>query len=131
MEFFENFLAILMFTLWIFVIVAFFVVIIRIIMDIFRDKDLGGWGKTLWVLFVIFLPVLGALVYLIARGKGMARRDAQQAADVHQAQVEYTKGLINEANGPATEIKAAKDLLDSGAISQEEFDAIKAKALQK
>ncbi|WP_236683208.1 SHOCT domain-containing protein [Demequina sediminicola] len=130
MDFFADFLSILLFTLWIFVMVAFFVVIIRILMDIFRDHDLGGFGKTLWVLFVIFLPVLGALVYLIARGKGMAKRDADQAAQVHKAQVEYTKGLMSEAGG-ASEIKAAKELLDSGAITQEEFDALKAKAIQK
>ncbi|WP_236683081.1 SHOCT domain-containing protein [Demequina globuliformis] len=130
MDFFASILDILFLTLWIFVMVAFFVVIIRIIMDIFRDQELGGLGKTLWTIFVILLPVLGALIYLIARGRGMSRRDAQQAASVHAAQVEYTKNLMSEA-GPAGEIKAAKELLDSGAISQEEFEALKAKALSK
>ena len=131
MEFFENFLAILLFTLWIMVVITFFVVVIRIIMDIFRDKELGGFGKAAWLIFVILLPVLGALVYLIARGKGMPRRDVDQAAAAHAAQVAYTKGLINEAGGAAGEIKAAKELLDSGAITAEEFDALKAKALQQ
>ncbi|WP_236683729.1 SHOCT domain-containing protein [Demequina flava] len=130
MDFFENFLSILFFTLWIFVMVAFFFVIIRIIMDVFRDSELGGFGKTLWTIFVIFLPVIGALVYLIARGKGMSRRDATQAAEMRAAQVEYTKDLMTEA-GSASEIKAAKELLDSGAITQDEFEALKAKAIQK
>ena len=128
MEFFENFLAILFFTLWIIVVVAFFVVVVRIIIDIFRDESLSGWGKTGWVVFVVLLPVIGSIVYLFARGSGMAMRDAQDAKAAREAQVAYTKGLIGEA-GAAGEIKAAKELLDSGAINQDEFDAIKAKAL--
>ncbi|WP_234998801.1 SHOCT domain-containing protein [Demequina sp. NBRC 110057] len=128
MEFFKSFLDLLFFSLWIFVLVAFFMVLFRVIVDIFRDRELGGFGKVLWLIAVLIFPFLGILIYLIARGKGMARRDVAQAAEVHAAQVEYTKGLMGEA-GPAGEIKAAKELLDSGAITQAEFDAIKAKAL--
>ncbi|MFV0286091.1 MAG: SHOCT domain-containing protein [Demequina sp.] len=130
MEFFKSFLDLLFFSLWIFVLVAFFMVLFRVIVDIFRDGDLGGFGKTLWLIAVLICPFLGVLIYLIARGKGMSRRDVEQAASVRAAQVEYTKGLMSEA-GPASEIKAAKELLDSGAITAEEYEAIKAKALAK
>ncbi|MFV0634612.1 SHOCT domain-containing protein [Demequina sp.] len=130
MEFFENFLAILFFTLWIMIVIAFFVVVIRIIFDIFRDKDLSGWGKTGWLLLVILIPCLGSIIYLLARGRGMAHRDAQAAANVREAQREYTRGLVEEVGGPAGEIKAAKELLDAGAITAEEFEALKAKALR-
>ncbi len=128
MDFLGDFLSVLLFTLWIMVWVAFIFLVFRIIVDIFRDSTLSGFGKFLWMLFVIILPVLGALVYVIARGKSMTERDMAQAAQVRAAQVEYTKGLMNEA-GAASEIKAAKELLDSGAITADEYEAIKAKAL--
>ncbi|WNM24679.1 SHOCT domain-containing protein [Demequina capsici] len=129
MDFLHNFVSILLFTLWIMVWVAFIFLVFRIIVDIFRDKDLGGFSKFLWALFVIVLPVLGALVYVIARGRSMSQRDLEAAQQVRAAQVEYTKGLVTEATGPAAEIKAAKDLLDAGTITAEEYEALKAKAL--
>lgn len=130
MDFFENFLSILFFTLWIMIVIAFFVVIIRIIMDIFRDSGLSGWGKTGWLILVIVFPVIGGLIYLFARGRGMAERDAADATAIREAQKEYTKGLIDEvSSGPAAEIKAAKELLDAGTITQDEYEALKAKAL--
>lgn len=98
--------------------------------DVFRSDDLGGWGKTLWVLFIIFLPWLGMLVYLIARGKGMQQRALDAQARAQRQQAEYIKSV---ATGSATtapdQIAAAKQLLDSGAITQAEFDQLKAKAL--
>ena len=130
MEFFENFLAIVLFTLWIMVVVAFFVVLFRVIGDLFRDRELGGVAKTIWFIVVILFPFLGVLTHLIARGKGMAKRDVAAMQAAHDAQVEYTRGLMGEA-GTAGEIKAAKELLDAGTISQAEFDAITAKALAK
>jgi len=128
-DFFANFLQILLWTLWIMIIITFFVVVIRIIMDIFRDTELSGWGKTGWLLFVILLPALGAIVYLFARGNGMARRDAKDAAAIRDAQREYTKGVVEEVGGAAGQIKAAKELLDAGTITQDEYEALKAKAL--
>ncbi len=128
MDFIGDFVSILLFTLWIIVWVAFIFLVFRIIMDIFRDKELGGFSKFLWALFVIILPVLGALVYVLVRGKSMSARDVAAAEQMRAAQVEYTKGLMTEA-GAASEIKAAKELLDSGAITAEEYEAIKAKAL--
>jgi Short C-terminal domain/Phospholipase_D-nuclease N-terminal len=101
-------------------------IMIVILIDVFRRRDISGWIKALWVIFLIILPFLGALIYLIAQHDGMAERSAKQA-QTQQAQFDdYVKGV---AGGTAAEIEKAKQLLDSGAITQEEFDAIKAKAL--
>jgi len=98
--------------------------------DIFRSKDLGGVAKTLWVLFVIFIPWLGVLVYLIARGRGMQERQLEQARAVQKAQTEYIQSVASgSAPSPADQIASAKGLLDSGAITKAEFDQLKAKAL--
>ena len=98
--------------------------------DIFRSRDLGGVAKTLWVLFVIFIPWLGILVYLIARGKGMHERQLEQAKDMQRAQNEYIKSVAaSSSTSPTDQIASAKGLLDSGAITQAEFDQLKAKAL--
>lgn len=98
--------------------------------DIFRSRDLGGVAKTFWVLFVIIIPWLGILVYLIARGKGMQERQLEQMKEVQKAQAEYIRSVsANSASNPAEQISSAKSLLDSGAINQAEFDRLKAKAL--
>ena len=102
-----------------------------VIGDIFRSKDLGGVARTLWVLFVIFIPWLGILVYLIARGRGMQERQLEQAIQMQRAQAEYIKSVASStpASGAADQIASAKGLLDSGTITQAEFDQLKAKAL--
>ena len=110
----------------IFFMIVFFVILFHVLIDLFRSHDLSGWAKALWVLFIIILPFLGLLVYLIVRGEGMRSRDIAAAQDSQQQFDSYVKSV---AGGPANEIAQAKSLLDSGAISQEEFDAIKAKAL--
>ena len=98
--------------------------------DIFRSRDLGGGAKTFWVIFVILIPWLGILVYLIARGKGMQERQLEQMKEVQKAQAEYIKSVTaSSAGNPADQIASAKSLLDSGAINQAEFDRLKAKAL--
>ena len=97
--------------------------------DIFRSKDLGGAGKTFWILFVIVIPWLGVLVYVIARGKGMQERQLEQAKDMQAAQAEYIKSVAGSSGSRTEQINSAKGLLDNGAISQAEFDQIKAKAL--
>jgi hypothetical protein len=94
--------------------------------DIFRRHDIGGWGKALWVVFIILVPFLGVLVYLIAQHDGMRDRSIEQAKAQKAAFDDYVR---DAAGGPATEIAKAKELLDSGAITQADFDAIKAKAL--
>ena len=98
--------------------------------DIFRSKDIGGGAKTFWELFVILIPWLGILVYLIARGKGMHERQLEQMKDVQQAQNEYIKSVAGSSStNAADQIASAKGLLDSGTITQAEFDKLKAKAL--
>ena len=114
----------------IFLFFAWFMCLFWIFGDIFRSKDLGGVARTLWVLFVIFVPWLGILVYLIARGRGMQERQLEQAIQMQRAQAEYIKSVAaSSSTGAADQISSAKGLLDSGAITQAEFEQLKAKAL--
>ena len=103
-------------------------IMVVILTDVFRRRDVSGWGKALWVVFLIVLPFLGALVYLIAQHDGMAQRQADAARGQKEQMDEYVRSVAS-SGGPAAEIDKAKQLLDSGAISQTEFDALKAKAL--
>jgi hypothetical protein len=111
-----------------FVWVAWFMLLFRIIGDIFRRRDIGGGAKTLWLIFTLFLPFLGVFVYLIANNDEMAKRDQER----HQAAQAQFNDYVQQAagsGGPAAEIDKAKKLLDSGAINESEFAALKAKAL--
>ncbi|BAK33228.1 hypothetical protein MLP_02140 [Microlunatus phosphovorus NM-1] len=110
-----------------FAFVAYLIILFQIVTDLFRDREQKGWHKAIWIVFLIVFPLITAVVYLIARGNGMATR---QAAYVKQAQ-ESTDSYIREVAGrsPAQEIADAKALLDAGSISAEEFEKIKAKAL--
>jgi hypothetical protein len=101
---------------------------VLILTDLFRRRDLSGWAKAAWVVFMIVLPFLGVLVYLIAYHDGMAERGAKQARGQQAEFDDYVRSVAS-AGGPAAEIEKAKQLLDSGAITADEFDAIKAKAL--
>ena len=112
----------LIFFLW----VIWFWILITVFADIFRRHDVSGWSKALWMIFVIFLPFLGVLVYLGVNSKGMAERNVKQ---IQQSQAQTDDYIRSVAGGPAAEIEKAKALLDSGAISQQEFDALKQKAL--
>ena len=116
--------------LWTLIIFFFWVIwiwiVITVFMDLFRRHDVSGWGKAAWVVFVIVLPFLGVLIYLIAQHDGMRERSMQQAQAQKQQFDEYVR---DAAGGSAGEIAKAKELLDSGAITQQEFDALKAKAL--
>ena len=113
-----------------FLFFAWFMCLFWIFGDIFRSKDLGGVARTLWVLFVIFVPWLGILVYLIARGRGMQERQLDQAIQMQRAQAEYIKSVAgNSSTGASDQIASAKGLLDSGAITQAEFEQLKSKAL--
>ena len=111
-----------------FLFFAWFMCLFWVLGDIFRSSDLGGGGKTLWVIFVIILPWLGILVYLLARGKGMQQRQIEQAQQMQAAQAEYIKSVAGSTSA-TDQIASAKQLLDSGTITQAEFDALKAKAL--
>jgi hypothetical protein len=113
--------------LWIFVFVAYLFALFAIIGDLFRDHKLNGWWKAIWIIFLIFVPFLTALVYLIARGRGMAERSQREVKQVQQAQDDYIKQVAGTS--PSEEIAKAKALLDAGTISQAEYESIKAKAL--
>ena len=106
--------------------VAWIWIVITVLIDIFRRRDIGGWAKAGWVVFVIVLPFLGVLIYLIAEHEGMQERTLEHAKAQRATMDRYVR---DTAGGSATEIAKAKELLDSGAITQAEFDAIKAKAL--
>lgn len=111
-----------------FAFIIWFWILITVFADIFRRRDIGGFAKTLWIVFVIVLPFLGVFIYLIAEHDGMAERNVKQAEAAQQATDAYIKSVAG-GGGAAAEIEKAKGLLDSGAITQAEFDAIKAKAL--
>jgi len=125
--FWGSFWDIIWWFLWIFFFMAYLFALFAVIGDLFRDHTLNGWLKAVWIIFLIFVPFLTALIYLIARGRGMAERGAAQAKELKAAQDQYIKSVASSS--PAEEIAKAKSLLDSGAITQAEFDAIKAKAL--
>ncbi len=112
----------------VFVFVAYLMVMFNILGDIFRDRSMSGVGKAVWILLLIALPIFSALVYLIVRGKGMDKRRSESAAAAQQALDEYIQRTARAAD-PAKTIADAHDLLAEGAITQSEFDAIKAKVL--
>jgi hypothetical protein len=116
--------AMLIFFCW----VLFFWLLFTVFGDLFRRHDVSGWGKAAWCIFVIFLPFLGIFVYLIANGHGMAERN-MQAVQAQQAQMDsYVKSVAGSGDS-ADQIAKGKELLDSGAITQAEYDQLKAKAL--
>ena len=120
--FMDVFWTIIIFFCW----VVWIWIMVVILTDVFRRRDIGGWTKALWVIFLIVVPFLGALIYLIAQHDGMAERSEKQARGQQQQFDEYVRSV---SGGSADEIAKAKGLLDNGTITQDEFDAIKAKAL--
>jgi hypothetical protein len=114
--------------IWAFFFFAYLFVLVMIVIDLFRDHALNGWWKALWILFLVFVPFLTALVYLIARGQGMALRSGRTSrSDAAIAAAPASVG--GTAASAATEIESASKLLESGAITQEEFEALKSRAL--
>lgn len=125
-----DFWQILVWSFWFFIWIAALTVWFRCLFDLFGDQTLSGWGKAGWALVLIFLPWLGALIYLIVRGRSMTERQMAKVADVQAQQAKYIQQVAaTSAATPAERIAHAKQLLDSGAISQAEFDTLKAKAL--
>ncbi|SDH05501.1 SHOCT domain-containing protein [Microbacterium pygmaeum] len=114
---------------WVYILIACIWIFITIIIDVFRDPDLNGWGKALWVIFLVFLPFLAALIYLIARGKGMAQREMARRGQAQSEADSYIRSVAGTATSPTAQIESAKQLLDAGTITQAEFDSLKAKAL--
>ena len=107
--------------------VAWIWILIVIFTDLFRRRDVSGWGKAAWVVFLIILPFLGALVYLIARGRGMAERSGRAQQQARSETDNYIRTVASTSS--ADEIAKAKALLDAGTITQSEFDLLKSKAV--
>lgn len=122
----SNFWDVLWTIFWAFAFVAYLFALFAVISDLFRDRKLNGWWKALWIIFLIFVPFLTVLVYLIGRGRGMSER---QAAQVKQAQQQTDDYIRSVAGSPADEIAKAKQLLDAGTITQAEFDNLKSRVL--
>jgi hypothetical protein len=123
-----NFASFLWDMLLVFAFVIWFWLLITVFSDIFRRHDTSGFAKVLWMIFVIIVPYFGVFIYLIANHEGMTERSVKQA-QAQQAQMDQYVKSVAGSGGAAAEIEKAKGLLDSGAISQAEFDSIKAKAL--
>jgi type VI protein secretion system component VasK len=115
--------------LWFFLWVLWIILLFYIITDIFRSRDLSGWGKAAWLLFVIVIPLLGVLVYLIARGDSMHDRQAQQAQAQDEALRTYVRDAAGNGNGRADELTRLAGLHDSGVLNDQEFEQAKAKVL--
>jgi hypothetical protein len=119
----------LLWSFWIFIWISALFVWIRCLFDLFSDHTLSGWGKAGWALLLVCLPWLGALIYLIARGRSMNQRQEAALAHAQAAQERYIQQVAGKSASPAEQIAHAKALLDRGTITQAEFDALKAKAL--
>ncbi len=123
-----NFASFLWDVLVIFAFVIWFWLLIMVFSDLFSRHDIGGWGKAAWIILVIILPYLGVFIYLIANGHGMAERGAARAQAQQSQMDDYVRSVASSDSG-ADQIAKGKQLLDSGAITQAEFDQLKAKAL--
>jgi hypothetical protein len=124
-----DFGEVLLWSFWFFIWIAALMVWFRCLFDLFGDHTLSGWGKAGWAVLLIFVPWLGALIYLIVRGRSMNERQLAKAAELQAAQDDYIKQVAGTPTSTADQIASAKALLDSGTIDQREFETLKAKAL--
>jgi len=124
-----DFWEVLLWSFWFFIWIAALMVWFRCLFDMFADRTLSGWGKAGWASLMIFVPWLGTIIYLIARGRSMSERQMQAAAEQQAAQEKYIQQVASPQVDPAEQITKAKTLFDSGVIDQAEFDSLKAKAL--
>ncbi|MEE3851625.1 SHOCT domain-containing protein [Gordonia sp. LSe1-13] len=124
----DSFWDFIWYTVVIFIFVAYLMMLFWIIADLFRDRELSGWWKAVWMVFLIFVPWLTALVYLIARGPGMSRRAEVTRVEMQQQSDDYIRSVAGKSS--AEQIADAKSLLDSGVIDEQEYAALKAKALR-
>lgn len=123
-----TFVEALWWTFEVFIFLAYLMILFSIIQDLFRDRELNGWFKALWFVALLFVPVITALVYIIARGKGMHERRFAAYADAQASADAYIRSVAS-ATSPADHIASAKALLDAGTITPAEFETLKAKAL--
>jgi len=113
-----------------YLIFFYFMTLFRIIGDLFSDPDTSGFGKAAWIVFLLFLPFVSMIVYLISRGRSMTERSMARAQAVNESQEQYIRQVAgSNGHNPAAQIAKGRELLDSGAITREEFDVLKVKAL--
>ncbi|MDF2093652.1 SHOCT domain-containing protein [Knoellia sp. 3-2P3] len=124
-----SFGEVLLWSFWFFIWIAALMVWFRCLVDLFSDSSLSGWAKAGWVVLLVFVPWLGALIYIIARGRSMTARQMAAASQRQEEQDRYIKQVANTSQAPVDQIASAQALLSSGAITRAEFDSLKAKAL--
>lgn len=122
-----NFWDFVGFFFWSYVFISYLMVLFSIIGDLFRDRALNGWMKAIWIIFLVFVPFLTALVYLIARGRGMGERRSQAVQQAQSETNDYIRSVASSSR--ADDIEKAKALLDAGTITPAEFESLKAQAL--
>lgn len=127
MEFFATVGSTILFMFWVFMLLAALIGVWAVISDLIRDQSLGGWAKAIWIIALVIFPLVTALVYFIARGRGMAERASRDVQTSREATEDYIRSVAS--SGPADEITRAKALLDDGVITAEEFEALKRRAL--
>ena len=127
MDFFQNFWSFFWWLFCVYAVFAFLYAVFMVITDLFRDHELSGWWKAVWIVFLVFVPFLSVLVYMIARGRGMAERAMAQARKNQTATDEYIRQAA--AASPSDEIARAKALMDAGTINAAEFEHIKSKVV--
>lgn len=127
MSIWDSFWSIIWWFFWAFVFISYLMVLFNIVADLFRDHALNGWLKAIWIIFLVFVPFLTALVYLIARGRGMGERSAAAYRDQQHAADSYIRSVASHS--PSDEIDKASKLLAAGTITNEEFASIKSRAL--
>lgn len=127
MTFWESFWTVFWWLFWAYVFIAYLIALISVITDLFRDHELSGWWKAVWIIFLVFLPFLTVLIYVVARGSGMADRQARASQRAQSSTEDYIRNVASTS--PAHDIEKAKELLDKGVITAGEYDALKNKAL--
>jgi hypothetical protein len=125
----NDFGDVLLWSFWFFIWIAALMAWFRCLWDLFGDRSLNGWAKAGWAILLIFVPWLGALIYLIVRGRSMNERQRTAFEQRQAEQEKYIQQVASTSKSPADEIAGAKELLDSGTITQAEYESIKAKAL--
>ncbi|TCC65473.1 hypothetical protein E0H73_00555 [Kribbella pittospori] len=125
----NDFGEVLLWSFWFFIWIAALMVWFRCLWDLFSDRSLSGWAKAGWAILLIFVPWLGALIYLIARGRSMNERRQAAFEEAQADQKKYIQDVAGSSKSPTDEIASAKQLLDSGTITQDEYESIKTKAL--
>jgi len=129
MTFWDSLWAIFWWMFWAYIFIAYLMALFTVLIDIFRDDKLNGWAKAVWILFLVFVPFLTVLVYLIARGGSMGERSAKKVHEERAASEAYIRDVAGSKTDPAQQIEKASQLLASGAITDAEFAQLKAKAL--